>query len=65
MVRHPGKHFEATSKEGTEHFMTFLEQRQSAFTDIYPDKVMPSRSEKNFGRCDVCPSCSFLSKTEK
>ena len=65
MVRHHGKHFEATSKEGTEHFMTFLEQCQSASTDIYLEKAMPSRSEKNLDRCDVCPSWSFLSKTEK
>ena len=62
MVRHHGKHFEATSKEATEHFMTFLEQCQSAFSDIYPDKAMPSRSEKNFGRCDVCPHVRFYQK---
>ena len=51
MVRHHGKHFEATSNEGTEHFMTFL--------------AMPSRSEKILDRCGVCPSCLFLSKTKK
>ena len=52
MVRHLGK---ATSKKGTEHFMTFLEQCQLASTDIYPDKGMPCRSEKNLDRCHVCP----------
>ena len=48
MVRHHGKHLEATSKEGTEDFMTFLEQCQSSSSDIYPNKVMPSRLEKKF-----------------
>ena len=65
IVRHHGKHFEATSKEGTEHLMTFLEQCQSASTEIYPDKAMPSRSGKSLDRCDVCPSWSFLLKIEK
>ena len=65
MVRHHGKHLEAISKEGTEDFMTFLEQCQSSSSDIYPNKAMPSRSEKNLDRCDVCPSWSFLLKTEK
>ena len=45
--------------------MTFLEQCQSASTDIYSDKAMSCRSEKNLDRCDVCPSLLFLSKTEK
>ena len=65
IVRHNGKHFEATSKEYTEHFMTFLEQWQSASTEICPDKAMPSRSGKSLDRCDVCSSWSFLSKIEK
>ena len=65
MARKHGKHFQNTSKEGIEHFMTFLEQCQLASTDIFSDKAMPSGSEKNLDRCDVCPSWSFLSKTEK
>ena len=45
--------------------MAFLEQCQLASTDIYPDKTMPSRSEKKLDRCDVCPSWSFLLEIEK
>ena len=45
MARKHGKHFQTTSKEGIEHFMTFLEQCQLASTDIYSDKAMPSGSE--------------------
>ena len=65
MVRHHGKHFEATSKEGTQHFMTFLEQCQSASIDISPDKAMPSRSEKKLERCDVCPHGCFYREPKK
>ena len=45
--------------------MAFLEQYQLASTDNYSNKAMPSRSEKKLGRCDVCPSQSFLLETEK
>ena len=64
MVRHHGKHFEATSKEGTEHFMTFLEQCQSASTDLYADKAMPSRLEKDLDVMSV-PHGRFYRKSNK
>ena len=62
MQSNHGKHFEAKEKN-QEHFYSFLEQCE--FNDKpEPDYKMPSRVEKKLERCPICPSWSFMSKTE-
>ena len=73
-----GRLFEATpSKDHKDHYMTFLEMVESTVESessqsakhAKPDKYLPSELNKSpsekLGRCQICPSWSFTSKTEK
>ena len=65
MNAHSNKFFEAAKCDLNDgHYKTFLEQISTSANPL-PDSGLPSQMNSELGRCDICPSWSFGSKTER